>query len=137
MSELMKTPNMENYAEIRLLIPQEKQFKVRAMIESLLDLAEVRYSIPDEVNEDGFYSLEQVFPDLHAGSAIKGLRYREKLTQIQLARKLGVKRHHISEMENGKRTIGKEMAKRLADALNTDYKVFLPQDSRRTHGGTV
>jgi len=32
---------------------------------------------------------------------------------------------HISEMENGKRTIGKELAKRLGKALNADYKVFL------------
>ncbi len=69
--------------------------------------------------------LDAVFPDLHPGSAIKGLRYRENLTQAQLSRKLGVKRNHISEMENGKRPIGKEMARRLADALNTGYKVFL------------
>ncbi len=32
---------------------------------------------------------------------------------------------YISEMENGKRTIGKEMAKRLGKALNISYKVFL------------
>ncbi len=70
-------------------------------------------------------SLEELFPDLHPGSAIRGLRYRDELTQAQLAKKIGVKRHHISEMENGKRPIGKEMAKRLAKALNTDYKVFL------------
>ena len=69
--------------------------------------------------------LDAVFPDLHTGIAIKGLRYRENLTQDQLSRKLGIKRHHISEMENGKRPIGKEMARRLADALNADYKVFL------------
>ena len=31
----------------------------------------------------------------------------------------------ISEMENGKRPIGKETAKRLASALNMDYRVFL------------
>ena len=49
----------------------------------------------------------------------------EGLTQAQLAEKIHIKPHHISEMENGKRTIGKEMAKRLAKALNTGYKVFL------------
>jgi len=38
---------------------------------------------------------------------------------------IGVRPSHISEMENGKRTIGKEMAKRLAKALGTEYKVFL------------
>jgi plasmid maintenance system antidote protein VapI len=47
------------------------------------------------------------------------------LTQTELAAKIGVKPHHISEMEKGKRSIGKNMAKRLAKALNTGYKVFL------------
>jgi DNA-binding XRE family transcriptional regulator len=63
--------------------------------------------------------------DTLTGRAIRGLRYREELTQPQLAEKIGVKRHHISEMENGKGPIGRDMAKRLAKALHTDYKVFL------------
>lgn len=69
--------------------------------------------------------MEEVFPGLHPGSAIRGLRLREGLTQEQLARLLGIKRTNLSEMENGKRPIGKNMAKRLAQVLKTDYKVFL------------
>lgn len=60
-----------------------------------------------------------------AGLALRGLRARESLTQRQLAELIGVSPHHISEMENKKRPIGKEMAKRLAKALNADYRVFL------------
>jgi plasmid maintenance system antidote protein VapI len=37
----------------------------------------------------------------------------------------GIPQRHISEMENGKQIIGKEMAKRLTKALNTDYQIFL------------
>jgi transcriptional regulator with XRE-family HTH domain len=70
-------------------------------------------------------SLEEVFPDLHAGSAIRGLRYRENLTQRRLAEKIGVGRRCISEMENGKRPVERDMAKRLAHALNTAENVFL------------
>jgi plasmid maintenance system antidote protein VapI len=76
-------------------------------------------------NEDKSLPLEEVFQDLHQGSAIRGLRLREGLTQEQLAYLLGVKRSNLSEMENGKRPIGKNMAKRLAKVLKTDYKVFL------------
>lgn len=47
------------------------------------------------------------------------------MTQAQLAAMIGVKAGHISEMEKGKRPIGKEMAKRLAKVLSTSYKVFL------------
>jgi DNA-binding XRE family transcriptional regulator len=75
--------------------------------------------------EDGSLPLEEFFPDLHQGSAIRGLRLRDGLTQEQLARLLGIKRTNLSEMENGKRPIGKNMAKRLAQVLKTDYKVFL------------
>lgn len=69
-------------------------------------------------------SIEEVFPDFHVGHALRGLRSREGLTQRQLTAMIGVKPNHISEMENGKRPIGKETAKRLAKALQTDYKVF-------------
>lgn len=60
-----------------------------------------------------------------AGKALAGMRYREGITQIQLANKTGIPQRHISEMEHGKRTIGKANAKILAKALNTDYRVFL------------
>ncbi len=60
-----------------------------------------------------------------SGKALAGMRYREGMTQVQLAEKTGIPQRHISEMENGKRTIGKEMAKRLGEALNINYKVFL------------
>ena len=60
-----------------------------------------------------------------SGLALRGLRARENLTQKQLAELINVSPHHISEMENNKRPIGKEIAKRLAKALHTDYRVFL------------
>ena len=59
------------------------------------------------------------------GKALIGARYREGLTQIQLAELTGIPQRHISEMENGRRPIGKEMARRLGKALNISYKVFL------------
>ena len=59
------------------------------------------------------------------GKALAGARYREGLTQIQLSEMTGIPQRHISEMENGKRPIGKEMAKRLGKVLNISYKIFL------------
>lgn len=60
-----------------------------------------------------------------AAVALRGLRYRDGLTQQDLAEKLGIYRHHISEMENGKRSISKEMAKKLGNVFNVNYKLFL------------
>lgn len=61
------------------------------------------------------------------GVYLLGLRYRERFTQKELAKKLGhgVSQHHISEMENGKRKISVEMAKRLAAILHADYRMLL------------
>jgi len=59
------------------------------------------------------------------GVCLRGSRYKEGLTQKQLAEMIGIPQRHISMMENGKRPIGKEMAKRLGKALNIGYKVFL------------
>ena len=60
-----------------------------------------------------------------AGAALKGARAKEAISQSDLAEKLGIPQSHISDMEHGRRTIGKNMAKRLAKALNVGYKVFL------------
>jgi len=59
------------------------------------------------------------------GVYLRGIRHREDLTQDQLAAQTGIHRRHLSEMENGKRPIGKENAKKLAKVLNVDYRMFL------------
>lgn len=71
---------------------------------------------------------QAAFPALEekaAGIYLAGARHRERLTQLQLAKRCGLPQRHISEIENGKRPIGKENAKRLATALHTDYRMFL------------
>ena len=60
-----------------------------------------------------------------AGVALKGARAKAGLSQNELAEKLKIPQSHISDMENGRRPIGKKMAKRLAETLNVGYKVFL------------
>jgi DNA-binding XRE family transcriptional regulator len=59
------------------------------------------------------------------GLYLRGLRLREGFTQSELGKLIGVKQNNISAMEHGKRTIGKYMAKKLAEILKTDYRRFL------------
>ena len=59
------------------------------------------------------------------GRMLRAARNKEALTQLQLAQMTGIPQRHISEMEHGKRAIGKERAKKLAEALKIDYHVFL------------
>jgi len=125
MLELTKTQTTDEFVEIHLRgIPSDKAELVKEAIEKILNLAGMPLQKMGE-DDAKLYSVEEVFPDFDIGHALRGLRSREGLTQKQLAEMIGAKPSHISEMENGKRRIGKNMAKRLAKALRTEYKVFL------------
>lgn len=56
---------------------------------------------------------------------LRGLRNREGLTQSAMGKLLGIPQGNISQMEHGKRAIGKQIAKRLATLFDTDYRLFL------------
>ena len=79
------------------------------------------------VNEDGeeLFASEEVLPEANPGMALRGLRVREGISQRELAKRLGITQHRVSEMENGKRAISVDMAKRIGEAYNISYKVFL------------
>lgn len=81
-----------------------------------------------ERKQERNYTVTEVLPDLIGKEktiALRAYRNREDLTQRELAERVGIPQRHISEMENGKRVIGKEMAKRFADVLGVDYRALL------------
>lgn len=63
-------------------------------------------------------------PQPVSGQTIRALRKEKNILQKHLAKVIGVKPHHICEMEYGQRTIGETMAKRLGKALNVDWNLF-------------
>ena len=68
---------------------------------------------------------ERIKKHSEGGLMLRGCRFKADVTQKELAQDLSISQHHVSEMENGKRPIGKEMAKRFAEFFKTDYRVFL------------
>ena len=62
---------------------------------------------------------------LSAGYYLRLYRQREELTQATLAKRSGIRQHHLSEMENNKRVLGKVNAKKLAEILDCDYRKLL------------
>ncbi len=115
MSVPMKKPATAEYVEVRFRIPVSKLVEAKQALASYGAIAEEPESVP----------WEEVYPDFNGSVALRGARKREGLTQKELARLLGVSQTHISEMEHGKRPMGKDMAKRLARVLKVDYRVFL------------
>jgi len=125
MSAPMKMQTTGKFADISIRVPAAYATKVGAVIENLLALIPGQ-AAGAETDEDRLYTVEEVFPEgIKPGEVLSGARFREGLTQAQIATMIGAKPSHISEMENGKRPIGKEMAKRLGKALNFGYKAFL------------
>lgn len=119
----MKTQTTGALTDICLTVPTESAESVCKAINSILELA--NFSRP--VNEEGeeLYSANEVFPEGHPGMALRGLRTKEGITQKEFAARLGIRQHHVSEMEKGTRAISLDMAKRIGEAYNISYKVFL------------
>ena len=125
MLEPTKKPRTEKIL-LNVVCNRAKLAKVKAALKALecSVKSETRLE-PQGLAEKEWYTIEELFPDHHSGHAIKGLRYREDMTQKQLAEAAGISVSNLSHMEHGRRPIGKEMAKRLGKVLNTDWRLLL------------
>jgi DNA-binding XRE family transcriptional regulator len=120
----MKMRTIGESTEISITIPSRDAPKVGQALSGFMTLAGHKVR---RINEDGeeLFSSAEIFSDSHPGSRLHGLRVREGLTQKDMANKLGVRQHHVSEMEKGKRVIGLEMAKRISSMFDVSYKAFI------------
>lgn len=73
--------------------------------------------------EDIFANIEKKYTK--AGVLLRGVRYREGLTQLEMAKKINITQADLSKMESGKRPIGKIIAKRIEKIFGVNYRYFL------------
>ena len=101
------------------LIPKSEVKNVIRLIEKKAVQEEVE-SVPwEEVFKDRFEKTGK------PAVMLRGARTKEGMSQVQLAEKLGIDQADLSKMENGKRPIGKKMAKKLGKLLRIHYQLFL------------
>lgn len=79
---------------------------------------------------EGTVSAENVFPDIkdpakRIGIIFRGIRFKNNLTQVEVAKKLGLDQSDVSKIEKGKRPIGKALAKKIEKEFGIDYHRFL------------
>ena len=110
MLEITKTFRADGFVVVSVVVPADRVDDVVRAIEEALEP-----NIP----------AEEVFADSTPGKVLSGARGLREMTQAQLASAVDVHKSHISEMERGKRPIGKEMAKRLGKALSMNWRIFL------------
>ena len=117
MPVVTKNPPTDDMVTVRLRVHRLNAPKIKA------------YAHAVEAGEERTYSVAELFPEYLGKEnqiALRAYRTRENLTQKQLAALTGIPQHQISEMENGKRSIGKERARKLAAALQiADWRMLL------------
>ena len=103
---------------LRFVGPKRQAQEAREVLEAL-GFRELEESIP----------WRDAFPDLSddqlPGVVLRGIRHREGMTQAELSTITGIPQRHLSEIETGKRNIGKDRAEKLAQVLDVDYRIFL------------
>ena len=124
MPALMKKQIIGKSTEITLTLPTAKAAPVEAAIDAVLTAAGLKVRQMDSAGEE-LFSIEEVFPEAHPGTALRGLRTREGLTQASMAKKLQIPQSHLSDMERGARPVTVGMAKRLEEAFGIGYRAFL------------
>ena len=122
MSEHMKKPHTENIAMVTwhgahyaLPVGVIEKYRVKKENKTHLSIDDVFGDLINEHGEPGFL--------------LKGLRHREGLSQIEFSKILNITQTNLSAMENGRRSIGKELAKRIA----AKFQVDKPLGSSRFH----
>ena len=55
----------------------------------------------------------------------RGIRQRQDLTQKEMAEALGLTQSNISDIERGRRPIGKALAKKVAERFKAEYRLLL------------
>ena len=71
------------------------------------------------------------------GSMLESLRHCDELSQVEMAKKLGVSRAHLCDIEKGRRPVTPEKAAAFADRLGYSVHQFVAQaieDSLRRIG---
>lgn len=124
MPEAVKTPPIDLRVRVR---GKKKAEKLIALLrDEFKAYVEVVEEDDDElvnVFETDWY--KQASSGITPGDVLRIRRENAGLSQSELGVKIGSNRQNISAMETGRRTIGKESAKKLAAALGLDYRVFL------------
>lgn len=122
MSGRMKAhPTKSGFYKIVIEMPNKKKISSSISEEffpkfqTLLD----KYSEPESVAWEEV-AIDRLAKHTAAGLTLRGARFREGMSQKELAKRSGISQENISRMENGRRPVGDKVAKKLAKVLHID-----------------
>lgn len=112
MLELMKAQTTDGFVDLCVRVKTDDADAVEAVIRRALDEART-------------YTPEEVFGPRDPGRLIRGGRAREGWTQVELAKRLGISKTVVSDLERGRRPVSKKMATKLGEVFGSSSLVFL------------
>lgn len=134
MSERMKMPHTKDYpCEVIVKMPGKKRIHSYLPITAVPQLEAFlnKYSEEDSVHWTEV-AKEAIAKYKQAGMVLRGARFREDMSQKELAKRSGVSQENISRIESGKRSIGEKVAKKLAKPLKINYTLLLENYTKAT-----
>jgi transcriptional regulator with XRE-family HTH domain len=78
-------------------------------------------SIKPNDMHDALVATESIYKEMTFGSLVRSLRLSDEISQVELAKRLGVSKSFLSDVEHNRKNIGIAFAKKVADAL--EYSV--------------
>ncbi len=124
MSGHMKTRHTKILVDgLVFLLPNDKKESFITLIEAI---GAKLQSIRNEPNINADEVLSGIYNKLPKGALhLQAARSKEGLSQKDLMNATGIAVYNISKMENGHRTIGKNVASKLAKVLKIDPELLL------------
>ena len=121
------TDPAQAYCHVVVMMPAAKKMSYHINLSHMKELETFLQKYSD--NDDApvawnVLAKERLKRHKKAGLVLRGMRYREDMSQKALAVKSRVSQTEISKIENGKRPAGEKVAKRLAAALKIDYRLL-------------
>jgi len=103
-------------------IPKKEAQAILSLVESIDQSTSSSDGIPSEV------VFKEVAKNRPKGAVyLRGIRTREDISQKELDRLTGIPISNISKYESGSRKITESIAKKLAKALNINYRKLLEE----------
>ena len=108
-------------------------------VEELIDWIRKKYDVSVVSAEDAGESVPveetEFWKEMEknrVGNLLAGARLKARLTQTQLANKLGIQQNMVSDYERGRRRLSSPMAKRFSDVLHVREEHLKYRTKRRT-----
>ena len=68
---------------------------------------------------------QDIWETMTLGSLIRSIRMSDEITQVELAKKVGISKQFLSDVEHDRKDVGISFAKKISEALGYSIEPFI------------